>query len=124
MPRPSSIRVLGQRYKIDYSIDPKELLIWGEEDGEENKIGAQMAGKSNHSTQEIVVRGEPAVSHDSERDTLLHEALHAVFALTNLDQEMSDHKQELMVSRLTPAILLLMKDNPEFISYLMEEHHD
>lgn len=116
MSRPTSLHIMSQHWSITWHDDPKELLVFGEE--VENKVGEQAMGYTNAGMQEINLRGEPACSFHAERDTLLHEALHALFNLTGLDEKLSDEDAEDIILRLSPAILTLMRENPQFVSYL------
>lgn len=52
------------------------------------------------------------------RDTLLHEALHAVFAQLGLDDELGQAKEEMVIRRLSPALLALLRRNPQLVSFL------
>jgi hypothetical protein len=57
-----------------------------------------------------------------QRDTLVHEALHAVFNQAALAQHgfWSDDVEETLASTLAPWLLGLIRDNPELIEYLQE----
>lgn len=55
----------------------------------------------------------------NERDTLLHECLHALFAQTGQATDMQDDEEQ-FVRRLTPALLDLLRRNPRLVAYLTE----
>lgn len=115
--RPDHVDVVGQRFNITYHLDPNAPIIWGGE--EEMKVGDEAMGYTNAVMQEIVARGVPACGPDQERDTLMHEALHALFALTGLDLEQDDAKTESIISRLSPALLDMLRSNPTFTDHLL-----
>ena len=119
---PTELHIMSQHWAVRHVTDRDELLIYGGED--ENEVGKNAMGLSNSGTHEITIRTAPSVSPEAERDTLLHEAIHALLAHTGLDQEMSDSRAERLICRLTPAILSLMRENPHLVSYLMEDQED
>jgi hypothetical protein len=118
MPRPLRINVGGADYDVTWHLD-KTPIIQGDE--EVNKVGDEAMGYTNVGMQYMVVRGQPAAGFYQERDTMMHEVMHAVLSVTAIDTEMDDEKAELMVSRLTPAILDTLRRNPHLVQYLMEE---
>lgn len=63
---------------------------------------------------------DPDQSTGALRDTLLHECLHAVFNVTGLGQEWGSEKDEAIVTRVTPALLALLRDNPQAVAFWME----
>jgi hypothetical protein len=60
-----------------------------------------------------------------ERETILHEALHAVWGQTYLDTKIpddaADSEGEAIIRELAPRILALLRDNPQFVAYLTEK---
>lgn len=56
---------------------------------------------------------------DNERETLLHEALHAVLDSINVRDMLSHKQEEQLVSRLSPPLLDVLRRNPEFTGYLV-----
>lgn len=115
---PTDLHILSQHWTVKHVEDRNTLLVYGED--EENEVGKDTMGICNSGTHEITIRVHPSVSHDAERDTLLHETLHAVLALTGIDQHLSTKQAEDYICRLAPAILSLMRENPEFVAYLLE----
>jgi hypothetical protein len=115
---PTELFIMTQRYKVHHVPDRGALLVHG--GPEENEVGKNALGYSNNGTQEITIRTQPAVSHDAERDTLLHEVLHMVFAHTAIAERLTEVECEDLIGRLSPAILSVMRENPAFVEYLME----
>jgi hypothetical protein len=68
---------------------------------------------------ELVITVSPKMAEDAQRDTLLHEVLHAIFHSTGLAHDLGDEKEESMIRRLTPALLDLIRRNPRLVADLM-----
>lgn len=68
-----------------------------------------------------LIRIDTSSSATQAADTLLHEALHAVWSMVGFrsDSILAD-KEEEMISRLTPALLGLIRDNPKLVRYMVE----
>lgn len=60
-----------------------------------------------------------------ERETMLHEALHAIWNQTLLDKlypdEEPDSPGEAIISTLAPRLLAVLRDNPQLVAYLTEK---
>lgn len=54
-------------------------------------------------------------------DTLIHEVLHACFAFMGLT---SDDSEETIVSRMASCQLMVMRDNPDLVAFLMDEEYE
>ena len=67
----------------------------------------------------------PAQAPSQLRDTLTHEVIHALLnnaGLTDFDQAVLDHEAAERVCRaLAPALLLLLRVNPDLAAYLTAE---
>lgn len=61
-------------------------------------------------------------SESGLRDTVLHEAMHAIIYLAGIKKalELDHDDEEKLVVTLTPWILALMRDNPALVEFLME----
>ena len=63
-----------------------------------------------------------------ERETLLHECLHAVWSQTFLDKKYPDDTAnspgEVIISELAPRLFALMRDNPRLVRYLCQKYID
>lgn len=93
--RPSQLRILGRNYSVVYN---PHFTNYGECTVDE---------------QSIVIRDGQA--HVEEADTLLHEAMHAVWAL--MDIGYSD-VEEHVIRKLATGLTLVLKDNPQLLTYL------
>lgn len=106
---PKSIEIGPFTFRV--STDEAELLRWKAEDQ------ADLAGRYDEATLSITIDGTHAVGF--QRDTLLHEALHALFGMTALEHELGDKQTEHIIRALTPALLDMLRRNPALISFLV-----
>jgi hypothetical protein len=65
------------------------------------------------------------MGHERQRETFLHENLHAMLAIGQLDSVLDSESghgaSEHVVSVLSPILLAWMRDNPNAVNYLREE---
>jgi hypothetical protein len=92
MPLPKTLRIVGKTYAV-IQLPLVEECGLCEDMKQEIKISTKLA-------------------HDLERDTLLHEAIHAI------DYCMQLRMSEKQVNGMGTAIYALLMDNPELIKYL------
>lgn len=59
-----------------------------------------------------------------ERETVLHELLHAMFDMTGLSHELGMDKEENIIRRLSPVLLDFLMSNPHILEYLLSEKPD
>lgn len=57
---------------------------------------------------------------DVQRETLLHEVLHAVLANCGLAKELGDDQEEHVVRALSPILLDTFDRNPRLVDFLLE----
>ena len=95
MSLPKVLRIVGKNYAVEVM-----------------KLDADY-GECNDQTQTIKVA--EGLAHGLERDTLLHEAIHAI------DYCMSLKMSEKQVNGLGAALYALLADNPELVKYIMEK---
>lgn len=64
----------------------------------------------------------PHQVESARRETLLHEAIHAVWHTTGLGShpDIEDH-EELIIDSLAAPMLALLRDNPHLVSYLTDQ---
>ena len=92
---------------------PKVLRIVGKNYAVERMKLGDDYGECNDQTQTIKIA--ETIAHGMERDTLLHEAIHAI------DYCMQLKMSEKQVCGLGTAIYALLADNPELVKYIMEK---
>lgn len=90
--RPTEIRILAK----PYTVAPMAH-------------GAGM-GAADHRTQSIQIAA--GQGHEQERDTLLHEVIHAIDYALHADLE------ERQVHALSAGLLAVLRENPEFVEWL------
>ena len=106
MDRPKRSKFLGQQCKIVYvpSIpdpdDPTKTLF-GHWDGTSKSISI-----------------EDGLDHSREREILVHETLHQVFATSGLAWK--DAQEELVVTFLAGALISHIQENQKFWKYVLE----
>ena len=77
---------------------------------------ADVTGLCAEDKQEIIIDGDlgPTV----ERETLLHELLHQIWHMTEMDRKFKDSDEEAVVWSLAPRILALLRDNESLVEWL------
>ena len=56
------------------------------------------------------------------RDTLLHEAMHGIYAEMGLGTDIDDDKEETIIRRMATGVLYLLRANPKFVDVLTEKN--
>lgn len=97
--RPSSIRIMGREFEVDFRDEGDMNGDLGMCDVTECLITVQ---EGQHEVEEV--------------DTVLHEAMHGLFYL--LDFDLSAKKEEEIVRRLSTGLIQVFKDNPELLTYI------
>lgn len=67
---------------------------------------------------ELAILIAPGNAPSQERDTMLHELLHAIWAHTGLDYD--DEQQEQIVRSLSTPLLGALRDNPRLVTFLLD----
>ena len=99
--RPTSLRILGRDWKIDYKSNI--LLV----------DGIEALGTCDVDNMHIIIKdGQPL---NVERDTILHEALHALWHVFDLG---ASSKEERAVTCIAAGLHALMADNRNLHLYL------
>lgn len=99
--RPERIKIISKRYQIEWCAPG------------ETSLSVEQAGECDPCSQ--VIKVESGMPEDSERDTLLHEVVHAIDAEMDLDLT---EKQVLGISK---GILAVLMDNSSFRRYLLRK---
>jgi hypothetical protein len=68
---------------------------------------------------DVRITVNPARPEQVQRDTLLHEVLHAIGALTGLRRDLGEEAEERVVERLSSNLLDTLRRNPELVEYLL-----
>lgn len=83
----------------------------------EREKGGGYAGYADHSRMLIVV--DPTEAPCSQRETLWHEAKHAVHHLYANSGDKAD--DETHIRKMAPMELAVLRDNPDLVAYLVAE---
>lgn len=105
MSRFKTLRLIGKRHRIEW--DCEEL---------KSDDGDDADGLFHRSKKLIQVAA--GQTHDDERETLLHEILHA------LEVQMDAEIPEAKLRQLAVGLYASLKDNPRLVTYLLEEETD
>lgn len=62
---------------------------------------------------------DPNLSYEGEREVVLHEVLHALWAQTTLAKVHEPEAEEAIIWTLAPRLFGFLKDNPEFVKWLL-----
>lgn len=110
VPLPTTVRV-GPR---TYTVTTDEATGWRCQ----AEIQDRLAGCVDHTQGIIWIDGGACA--DEQRDTLLHEVLHAVFRLVGLHGDLGGTvTEEQVVGRVTPTLLGVLRDNPALVAALL-----
>ncbi len=60
----------------------------------------------------------------AQRETLLHEILHAVFNAVGLDEWLGEEQTEDAILRISPLLLDTLRRNPAFLDYVRADLRD
>ncbi|HVX20899.1 MAG TPA: hypothetical protein VHB02_06110 [Acidimicrobiales bacterium] len=108
---PSTIKVGPHRWTVEVTT---EAINVARVKGSDNRIGEA------HSRL-LTISIDPDQAHDELADTLLHEVLHACYHLTgNILNAVakSEEIEEHSVGILAPALLGVLRDNPDLVAFL------
>lgn len=110
---PSSIKVGPRLYTVHSDEVSYRKLS--------NDTNRELEGHSNHPEERIVLR--PGRNANWTADTVLHETLHAIINLHGVDLRNVkdlDELEEYIVSVMSPLLLMVMRDNPQMLAFLLE----
>lgn len=117
---PRKVAIMGQTFSV--SVHAKDEALPGSE-GHDGVVGL-----NSLNTQRIHIRTvgieEHNVSIGTQRDTLLHEVLHGVFYLGDLEHyggKRAGRHSENLINSLSTVLLATLRANPALVAYLMEK---
>lgn len=104
---PARVRVGPHVYRV--VVDEARIRQFEHDQG-----GKSHKGYTDRWTCEIVL--DPRQAPCQLRETLWHEIKHAVASLSRFDQD----EEEDMIARMAPWELLVLRDNPTLVAFLLE----
>ena len=117
MKLPSELVICGQRFRVEEVDDPTEALG---RHGSDNPVGQTDLDRGR-----IRIRGKAEHGPDQQRDTLLHEIVHAVLILADTHDIpgtfKNERERERSVSVLATHLLDAFRRNPKLVDYLTGE---
>lgn len=99
---PTKVKVGWATYKIE---------VWHPAEA----VGARRFGESNPISR--VIRVDTSYSPQQTAETLLHEIIHCVYTMWDLDDE---DKEEKIVSQIGTGLTTVWHDNPEVFAWIAE----
>lgn len=81
--------------------------------------GEELTGRMQLASNKISVLASDESSEYNQRDSLLHEVIHAELAIAGYNKKKDDHEQ--MVNALATLLLDTLRRNPSLVSYLTED---
>lgn len=121
---PDVVRLMTQRIDVATAVNlhhgptPGE---WVHEEGAAEPHGHRAYGVYDEAQQVITL--DDSLGFERARETFLHENIHALFAISQLDgviDGQSEGLSEHIVAAVAPVMLSWMRDNPEVMEYLTE----
>lgn len=113
---PRRVWLMSQRISV-----VEEENLHHKDDGDEH--GHKAYGVYDEAHQTITL--DTDMGHDRRRESFLHEQLHAMFSMAQLDSLLEGNAghgaDEHVVSALAPVILSWLRDNRDVVAYLQEE---
>jgi len=116
---PPFVTLLTQRISVEFAED-----LHCECPGHEGVEGgephaAPCYGIYNQHDQTITLDSD--LKFERQRDTFLHENLHAMLSIAQLDSIMPEGMDEHVVTVLAPILLAWLRDNRGAVNFLMEQ---
>ena len=117
VPRPDSVVIGHQTFTVSYMT---------EDEWSEARWPEEAAGVTQEHMGFIGLRMEHNLTENKLRERLLHEILHACWAVTNLthlmdmDGGLPDDLEESVQLIQTPPLLQALRDNPALVKYLTD----
>lgn len=100
--RPDTVIVLGQPFAITWVDNDDPLARHGQ------------VGRTQTAQQKISL--DATIGEDQQKDTLLHEMLHASLRILGFD--ISDKLEERVIAAMTPVLLDMLRANPQVTKWL------
>lgn len=109
--RPHFIRVGSHKYSVVFSSEDLALIGLREK--------ADLLGHTNHWNLTITIHNN--LSHTIERESLLHEVIHAIWTVSGMDVIKDPISEEAMVRCVEHVFFQVLTNNPIFLRYLADK---
>jgi hypothetical protein len=108
--RPLKITICGYPFKVEWIAEPKNDLV------ESKAVGCLEV------TEQTMTVGSQKQGPHQERDTVLHETLHAILRMTGHKEDFKSHEsEETTIYAMSTALLGVLRGNPHLVDWLTEE---
>lgn len=117
MKRPNQVVICGQPFTVKWENRPTARLTKNSGDG--------VAGAMSRTEQLVAIR--TTQGEHQLRDTVLHEVVHAILALTGQNDRFKPNKdephwpEEPVVAATATGLLAVLRDNPDLVAWLVED---
>jgi hypothetical protein len=106
---PKRVQVGPHRYRLVIDADAMNRAS--------AEHGTRLLGRCDNEQLLIVV--DPRQAPSQQRETVVHELLHAACDLAGLSEDaLADDVEERVVRRLAPVLLQVLVDNPKLVAWL------
>lgn len=105
LPRPESVKIGAHQFPVKWGYIESDEHPW-------------LFGLTTSKDTTIHIN-DVDVSRSQIRDTLLHECMHGICVDLNLN--FADGEEEQIIRGFTPWLLMLLRDNPDVVAFLLEE---
>jgi len=117
---PASVTLLSQHIGVEFA-ENLHCECPGHDGAEtEEKHAVPCYGYYNKHDQTITLDAD--LKFERLRETFLHENLHAMLAIAQLDSIMPEGMDEHVVTVLAPILLSWMRDNPAALTFVLTRH--
>ena len=119
MTPPPFVTLLTQRITIERA-ENLHCECPGREGGGEGETPHPAPCYGIYDKHEQTITLDADLKFERERDTFLHENLHAMFAIVQFASILPEGMDEHIVTVLSPILLSWLRDNPDAVNYLMQ----
>lgn len=85
----------------------------------EMRHGGDELGLTDLNMLTVNIRAELAA--DLTRETVLHEVLHTITDMIGERMRLGSDREEEIIRSLSPALLMVLRDNPKLVAYLLSD---
>ena len=104
MKHPTKLRIGAYTYQV--KMDPKLSEV-------ANVLGTCLSDS-------LIILVDHNLPDELEAETLLHEALHAIWHQTSLAKKYNDEEEEYIVWQISPHIFRMLRENPRLVEWLTQ----
>lgn len=118
---PKTVRLLTQRIAVRIASHDLHIVEEAVAEGHDHPTGYQVLGTYDSTTNLIML--DRNMDSDRQKQVFLHENIHAMLDMANLDSILGSHAKGLdehVCASMAPVMLSWLRENPRAVAYLME----